>query len=112
VPDLDKEVLELMSNPKSSSPQPKDSTPSASEEAANLEKERKKVIFEGVVQKQPKSFTARAPCRNLILTKEPRLYFTSTLTSDGREGLYKSDILLYSNLQVKQLKKEVFEIKC
>ena len=38
--------------------------------------------------------------RNMILTNQPRLYFTSTLESDGMEGRYKSDIMLFSNLKV------------
>ena len=74
-----------------------------------------KVIKEGVVKKKPKSggfLNKRAPCRNMILTNQPRLYFTSTLESDGKDGMYKSDIMLFSNLKVSAPSSDVLEIKC
>ena len=48
----------------------------------------------------------------MILTNQPRLYFTSTLDSDGKEGMYKSDIMLFSNLKVVAKSNEVLQIYC
>ena len=60
------------------------------------------IIFQGVVMKYPKrkKAFARPRCRNMILTNQPRLYFTSTESVDGKEGMYLSDIILYSDLKV------------
>ena len=44
---------------------------------------------------------SRPRCRNLILTNQPRLYFTSTEAVDGKEDMYLSDIMLFSELEVK-----------
>ena len=54
-----------------------------------------KVILESVVKIPAKGFLGRSPCRNLILTNEPRLYLTTTLSYDKVEGAYKKDILLF-----------------
>ena len=48
----------------------------------------------------------------MILTNQPRLYFTSTLDSDGKEGMYKSDIMLFSNLKVGAKTGDVLNIHC
>lgn len=48
----------------------------------------------------------------MILTNQPRLYFTSTLDSDGKEGMYKSDIMLFSNLKVFAKTNDVLTIHC
>lgn len=48
----------------------------------------------------------------MILTNQPRLYFTSTLDSDGKEGMYKSDIMLFSNLKVSAKTNDVLTIVC
>jgi len=71
-----------------------------------------KVIFQGVVKKPAGRMFKRAPCRNMILTNQPRLYFTSTLDSDGKEGMYKSDIMLFSNLKVAAKSGDVLNIHC
>ena len=49
--------------------------------------------------KHKKTFT-RPKCRNMILTHEHRLYFTTTEAVDGKEGMYLSDIMLFSDLKV------------
>jgi len=36
----------------------------------------------------------------MIFTDEPRLYFTSTIESDGVANVYKKDIVLLNNLDV------------
>lgn len=61
-----------------------------------------KVVMEGVVKRVTSVFGFNSPCLNLILQSKPypRLYITSTLDSDGREGIYKKDILLYGSLKV------------
>ena len=72
-------------------------------------------IFSGVVMKYPKrkKTFARPRCRNMVLTNQPRLYFTSTEAVDGKEGMYLSDIILYSDLKVTKPKnKDVLVIHC
>ena len=59
-----------------------------------------KIVYQGVVKQKPKKAFKSAKCRNLILTNQPRLYLTTTLESDGKDGLYRSDILLFSNLKI------------
>lgn len=56
----------------------------------------------------------RSPCLNLILQSlpYPRLWITSTLDSDGKEGIYKKDILLYGALKVTLRNQQTFEIFC
>ena len=62
--------------------------------------------------KRKKAF-ARPRCRNMILTNQPRLYFTTTETVDGKEGMYLSDIILYSDLKVTKVKnKDMLQIYC
>jgi len=51
----------------------------------------------------------------MILTNQPRLYFTSTESVEGKEGMYLSDIILYSDLKVTKPKtknKDVLLIHC
>lgn len=72
-------------------------------------------MFSGVVMKYPKrkKTFARPRCRNMILTYQPRLYFTSTEQVDGREDMYLSDIILYSDLKVSvNRNKDVLSIQC
>ena len=59
-----------------------------------------KIIYSGVVKVKSKKAFKSAKCRNLVLTNQPRLYLTTTLESDGKDGLYRSDILLFSNLKI------------
>ena len=47
-----------------------------------------------------KKLMKREKTRNLVLTNQPRLYITGTLESDGKDGIYKYDILLFSNLKI------------
>lgn len=55
---------------------------------AEMEPEQVKIIKSGVVKKISQTLIPRrSPCLNLILTNEPRLYFTSTLDSHGKEGI-------------------------
>ena len=51
---------------------------------------------------------------NLILESKPypRLYITSTMESDGKEGIYKKDILLYGALKANTKGNDIFEIIC
>jgi hypothetical protein len=42
----------------------------------------------------------------------PRLYLTSTMESDGKEGIYKKDILLYGSLKAYAKGNDIFEISC
>lgn len=65
-------------------------------------------IYSSVVMKYPKrkKAFARPRCRNMILTNQPRLYFTSTESVDGKEGMYLSDIILYSDLKVSKPKRK------
>lgn len=69
-------------------------------------------IMSSVVKQSSKKVFGASPCRNLILTSEPRLYLTTSLGFDKVEGVYKKDILLYVQLQVKQKKRDEFEIHC
>jgi len=49
----------------------------------------------------------------MILAAGPRLYFTSTLDVDGKEGMYLSDIILFSDLKVTTNRnKDVLLIHC
>ena len=58
-------------------------------------------IMQEKVRKIPKIASQKQPVlRNMILTDQPRLYFTSTYESHGVEGYYASDIMLFSNLKV------------
>ena len=47
----------------------------------------------------------------MILTNQPRLYMTTTQVDYNREGLYRSDILLFSNLKI-MVRKGNLEIHC
>ena len=72
-------------------------------------------IYQGVVMKHPKRSRAfaRPRCRNMVLTNQPRLYFTSTEAVDGKEGMYLSDIMLYNDLKVATNKsKDILTISC
>ena len=72
-------------------------------------------VYEGVVMKYPKRKKAFAKprCRNMILTNQPRLYFTSTEQVDGKEGMYLSDIILYKQLKVSMNRgKDTLIIQC
>ena len=60
--------------------------------------------------KKKKAF-ARPRCRNMILTNQPRLYFTSTEGADGKEGMYLSDILLFRDIKLK-IRQDVLVIIC
>ena len=42
----------------------------------------------------------------------PRLYLTSTMESDSKEGIYKKDILLYGALKAIAKTNDIFEITC
>ena len=68
-------------------------------------------MYKGVVKVKNKKYLQKAKCRNLVLTNQPRLYLTTTLESDGKDGLYRSDILLFSNLRI-QARKGNLEIFC
>lgn len=59
-----------------------------------------------------KGFLSAGKTRNMVLTNQPRLYFTSTKESDGKDGLYRSDILLFSDLTVSSRKQGVLDIVC
>ena len=72
----------------------------------SIDGEEKK--YQGVVKKKKSGMMANSPCRNMILTNQPRLYFTSTLDSDGTEDVYKGDILLYDKVQVIRKSKTEF----
>lgn len=62
--------------------------------------------------KRRKTF-AKPRCRNMILTYQHRLYFTTTEAVDGQEGRYLSDIMLFSDLEVTTNKsKDVLTIHC
>ena len=58
--------------------------------------------MQGVVKRVTSMFQTDKPCLNLNLQAKPypRLWITSTQESDGKEGIYKKDILLYSDLKV------------
>ena len=74
-----------------------------------------------MVKKSPKvkrtfammSFRSKK-CRNMVLTHQPRLYFTTTETEDGQEGRYLYDIILYSDLKVSvnKTKPNILNIFC
>ena len=59
-------------------------------------------VYQGVVMKYPKRKKTfpKPRCRNMVLTNQPRLYFTSTEQVDGKEGMYLSDIILYKQLKI------------
>ncbi len=61
--------------------------------------------------KRKKTF-AKPRCRNMILTNEHRLYFTSTEAVDGKEGMYLSDIMLFSDLKVTVKNEDMLTIHC
>jgi hypothetical protein len=73
-----------------------------------------KSVLEGVVKRVGKIFKFNPPCLNLILQSHPfpRLFITSTLDSDGREGIYKKDILLYGAMSVALKNPTTFELLC
>lgn len=70
--------------------------------------------MKGVVKRVTSVFQTQKPCLNLNLQSKPypRLWITSTMESDGKEGIYKKDILLYSDLKVTSRKASEFEIFC
>ncbi len=73
-----------------------------------------KVVMQGVVKRIKNRFGLRTPCLNLILESKPypRLYITSTMESDSKEGIYKKDILLYGALKAHAKTNDIFEISC
>lgn len=75
---------------------------------------REEFKFQGVVMKHPKrkKTFAKPRCRNMILTNEHRLYFTSTEAVDGKEGMYLSDIMLFSDLKVTVKNEDMLTIHC
>ena len=70
--------------------------------------------MEGTVKQVKRLFGPRSPCLNLILESKPypRLYITSTNESEGTEGVYKKDILLYGSLKAVAKSNDLFEITC
>ena len=49
----------------------------------------------------------------MILTNQPRLYFTTTENADGKEDIYLSDIILFSDLKLTVNKSgDMFSIHC
>jgi hypothetical protein len=79
-----------------------------------IEKKDHAIVMEGVVKRVTNVFSMRQPCLNLLLQAlpYPRLWITSTLDSDGKEGIYKKDILLYASLKVTLKSPQQFEIYC
>jgi hypothetical protein len=70
--------------------------------------------MEGVVKRIKNRFGLRTPCLNLTLESKPypRLYLTSTLESDGKEGIYKKDILMFGSLRAIVKGNDIFELTC
>lgn len=68
----------------------------------------------GVVKRVTSLLQKDKPCLNMFLQSKPypRLWLESTIDSDGREGIYKKDILLYGELKVSCLDKDNFQIFC
>ena len=89
-----------------------DNNPKSPEQAT--QEGHTKTLMEGVVKRVTSVFGFNSPCLNLILQSQPypRLYITSTLDSDGKEGIYKKDILLYGSLKVTLKGSQQFEIFC
>ena len=69
---------------------------------STTEASKQKPVMEGVVKRVKGAFSLRSPCLNMILQAHPypRLLITSTLDSDGKEGIYKKDIFLFGSLKV------------
>ena len=72
-----------------------------------------KIEHQGVVLKYPKrkKLMNRPRCRNMILTNQPRLYFTTTENADGKENIYLSDIILFKDLKLR-VKNDMLSIFC
>ena len=47
----------------------------------------------------------------MILTNQPRLYFTTTENEDGKENIYLSDIILFKDLKLR-VKNDMLTIFC
>ena len=83
------------------------------QEETKKEIKKPKPILDSVVKRKRGTF-ARGPCMNLLLQKLPyaRLWLTSTVDSDGKEDMYKKDIVIYPTMKVSAKDKELFEIIC